>query len=251
MKKILLGIVVGVVVLGVVAVFVIASMLDSIVKVGLEKIGPQVTQTPFKLDQVKIGICSGSGTLKGLVLGNPEGYKSDFAIKVGTVTVSVEPKSLLSEKIHVREVVLLEPEITFEGSLGSKDNLSKIMENVQAAAGGKSGGPAQPAPGSAEKGAGKKLQVDHFLLRGAKVHVNMGLGGLGAAKTSVPLPEIELKNLGQGSDGLTGAELTQVVLKEVVAAVGKAVAQSAGDLTKPGGDAVNSLKTGLKGLLGK
>jgi len=251
MKKILIGILVGVVVLGVVAVLVVASMLDSLVKAGLEKVGPQVTQTTFKVAQVKIGLFSGSGTLQGLVLGNPQGYKSDFAMKVGTASVSVEPKSLLSDKIHVRELVLLEPEISFEGTLGSKDNLSKIMENVQAAAGGKAGAAAKPAPGSADPGAGKKIQVDHFLLRGAKVHLDMGLGGLGAAKTTVAIPDIELKDLGQGANGLTGAELTQIVLKEVLTVVSKAAVQKAGDLTKPGGDAVNSLKNGLKGLFQK
>lgn len=247
MKKILFGLAIGLVILGVVAVVVLSTMLGSIIKAGVEKGGPSITQTTLRLDSARVGLFSGSGAMHGFTLGNPQGYKSDFAIKVGTASVSLEPKSLFTDKIHLKQVLVLEPEITFEGGLGSKNNLSKIMENVQAATGAQG----KPAPGKEKPAAGKKIQVDEFVLRGAKVHLNLSVGPLGSAKTTVPLPDLQLKDLGKDGDGLTGAELTEKVLKEVIASVLQVAQKAVADASKVGGQGLDAVKGGLKGLLGK
>ena len=91
MKKILIRVALAGVVLLVIAVVVGAMFLGSIVKKGVETAGPSITKTDVKLDGASLSVLSGSGTLKGFVLGNPEGYKGDFAIKVGVVDVGVKP----------------------------------------------------------------------------------------------------------------------------------------------------------------
>lgn len=58
---------------------------------------------------------------------------------------------------------------------------------------------------------------------------------------TVPLPDIELKNLGQGPEGITSAELTAKLLAEITTetlkAVEKAVAQLGLKLVDTVGDA--------------
>ena len=249
-KKILVAAAALAVAAAVVLVIVIAR-LDSIVKVGVEKVGPQVTQTPVTLAKVHVGLLSGSGSVEGFVLGNPEGYKSEFAIKVGTASLSLDAGSLLTDKIHIKQVLVVAPEITLEGALGGKNNLTKIMDNVQAAAGPAPAKDGTPAPAQDKKAAGKKIQVDEFILRGAKLHLSLSVGPLGNAKTTVPLPDIILKDLGKDSDGLTGAELTRKVLQEIVSSSLKAAQDAVAGAGKLGGEGVNALKSGLKGLLGK
>lgn len=176
MKKIIL-IVAGVVVVLVVALVVVLTLsLDSLVKKGVETVGPQITKTEMKLEKASISILSGSGALHGFHIGNPEGYKTPTAIKFGEASVGVKPGSVLSDKIHVTHVKVVGPEITFEGALGSKNNLSKIMENVEEATGGSA--PVDKSSPPADSGASKKLQVDDFLISGAKVNVTLtALGG--------------------------------------------------------------------------
>ena len=91
------------------------------------------------------------------------------------------------------------------------------------------------------KGAQRKLQVDEFVITGAKVHVAATM--LGSA--TVPLPEIRLTNLGQSADGITAAELSRKVMSEIVAATTKAVAGNASDVGK---GAADQLKKGASGI---
>jgi hypothetical protein len=213
----------------IVLVVVLTMSLGSIVKKGVETVGPQITRTEMKLDGATISILSGSGTLKGFLLGNPEGYKTPSAIKAGEVGVGVQPGSVLSDKIHVTHVKVINPEITFEGTLGTKNNLSKILENVDAAT-GSSANTNAPAPAPAGKGAAQKLQVDDFLISGAKVNVSMTM--LGGKSLTVVIPDIHFTALGTGPDGITAGELTKRVLSEVTVSTLKAVEKGVTDLGK-------------------
>jgi hypothetical protein len=226
MKKKLIIVVGLVAVLGVVGLVVALLSINSIVKAGVQTVGPQITKVPITVDGVNISVFSGSGEITGLVVGNPEGYKTPSAISVGHVAVAVSPGSVVSDKVVVRSVVVQNPEITFEGSLNG-NNLSKILANVQAVAGG---GSSSKEPAAKDKGAGKKLQVDEFKLIGAKLHASITL--LGGKAVTLPIPDIILTNLGQGPEGITPAELISLVLKQVTESSVKAVANSAGSLGK-------------------
>ena len=108
MKKILIRLLIALVMVVVLVVVAIGLFLDSAIKKGVETIGPQVTKVDVKLDGVSLSLLSGSGKVKGLILGNPQGYQTPHAISVGSTSVSVSPGSLLSDKIvvlHHGEVV--------------------------------------------------------------------------------------------------------------------------------------------------
>jgi len=259
MKKILIGVLVGLVVLVIVGVLAVSLFLDSGIKKGVETFGPELTKVSIKLDSVNLSILSGSGSVKGLVVGNPEGYKTPQAISVGQASLAVSPGSLLSDKIVVKSVRVEAPEITFEGGL-SGNNLSKILDNLNAATGGGEGGKKAEAP-QQEAGPGKKLQVDDFLVTGAKVHVS--LSGMGGKSVTVPLPDIHLTGLGQDEGGITAADLTKRVLKEVIASATKVatsdavkdLAKGATDAAKDAGkaatDAAEKVTKGIGGLFKK
>jgi len=217
---ILVGIVAGLV--------VVATSLDGIVKEGVETFGPKITKVTVNLDSVHLVLFTGSATIKGLVVGNPEGYKAPQAISVGLAELGVNPFSILSDKVVIRTVHVVSPEITFEGGLGG-NNLGKIMENVNAIA-TKGGKPSTNAASPAASQPGKKIEVDDFLITGAKVHVR--LTDLGGKEMSLTLPDIHLTDLGRDSDGLTPADLTRTVLKAVTGATIKAVSTASAGLGK-------------------
>lgn len=271
-KKIILGVIAVLFLVFAVAALVIGAHLGDIVKVGVETVGPKITQTSVTVDRVNVSILSGSAGLKDLVLGNPTGYQAPQAISVGSASVSLSPGSLLGEKIIVHSVELRSPEITFEGNPLGANNLMQIMHNVNgdtAAVDKSTNAPAAATP--AEKKATRKLQVDDFVISGAKVHAN--LTGLVNKQVDLTLPDIHLTNLGTGADGITAADLTQQVLKAITADTLKAVATAATEIGKNAanaakavaqdavngalsgtnnvGESVDKLKKGLGGLLGK
>ncbi len=262
-KKILLWSGIALVVLVSVTLLVVGIFLDGIVKTAVNTVGPKIVQVPLTLDSIHIGVLSGSATVKGLVIGNPEGYKTASAVSVGLAEVSVDVASALSDKIVIHSVRVEAPEITFEGGL-SGNNLSKIQANlndtVKSLTGpGSTNSPAAPSTAATGKPA-KKLEVDDFLITGAKVHVS--LTGLGGKEMTLPLPDIHLTDLGKGSDGLTPADLASQVFKaisdstlhEVTAAIsnlGKDVGNLGKDAGKAAVDTVNKITSGLGGLFKK
>jgi uncharacterized protein involved in outer membrane biogenesis len=229
MKKLIIKLIVAVVVVLVLAVVVSIFYLGSIVKKGVETIGPTITKTDMKVGGVTVSLLSGHAKITGLVIGNPEGYKSESAIKMGLVSATVQPASVFSDKIVVKSIVVQGPEITYEGNLRGGSNLKKLLDNVEAAAGGDKGAPKE-TPDTGAKKAPKKLQVDEFVLTDAKIHVS--LSELGGKSATVVLPMIHLTDLGKGSEGITPAELTEKVLTAVLDGSIKAAGSAATDLGK-------------------
>lgn len=244
MKKIIIRIAIVLVVLMVVAVVAVGFFLGDIIKVGMNTVGPKITQTAFTVNSVSVSMLTGSAGVKGLVIGNPEGYKGSSAISVGKASVGVAPFSVLSDKIVIKSVEVQDAEITFVGNPIGANNLNKIMDNVNVMA----GAPATNAPAqtTGAKKPAKKLEVDDFLITGAKVQFN---------GVTLPLPPIHLTDLGKGPDGITAAELVKDVLGEVTTATLKAVVSSATNVGKAAekavGDNVNKIGKSLGGLFGK
>lgn len=255
MKKLLKIAVIGIVVLVVLAVVVLTLTLDTAVKKGVETVGPMVIKVPVKLESAKISVLSGGGSINGLEVGNPEGFKSPTAIKVGHSSLSVSPGSVLSDKIVVKSVVVKAPEITFETDL-KRNNLNQILKNMEDTMGGAD---TNAPPEQAEK-ASRKLQVNEFLLTGGKI--NVSVTALGGKSITVPLPDISFKDLGTGPEGITAAELTRLVLKKVVeeaipaatAAVSDLGKQAVGltqDLGKSGSQSVEKATKGITDMFKK
>lgn len=262
MKKILISLVIGLLIILAVVAVGVGLYIGPIIKTGIETFGPKITQVPIKLDAVDVSLLGGAAAIKGLVVGNPEGFSSPEAIKLGKAEVNLDLMSVTSPKIKIRKIHVVSPEITLDGGLRG-NNLTKIMDNVNKAApqeassskpeasAGKSQGQAKPAP---------KIQVDDFLITGAKVHVH--LTGLSSKELTVPLPEIHLTNLGQSDEGITPAELVQVVLSrvnvETLKAAGEAITSSGQlieglgkDVAGEAGGKIKSVTKSIEGIFGK
>jgi uncharacterized protein involved in outer membrane biogenesis len=238
MKKLILKLAIGLAALLVVGLIAAALFLGSIVRKGVETVGPKLTGTSVTLAGANLSLLSGSGGLKGFVVGNPPGYPGDFAIKVGEVVLGVAPASLFSDKIHIRQIRLVSPEIRVEGDL-RKNNLLAIRDHVKSALNSGDARPATPAAGG-KPGAEKKLQVDEFTVTGAIVFLRSDL--IGPKELQFTLPDIHLAQLGQGPDGITGAELADRLLAELNGAVTTAAAKRlAEQASKAAGDALKGV----------
>jgi len=234
MKKLIIKLVVAIVVVLVLAVVVSIFYLGSIVKKGVETVGPTITKTDMKVGGVTVSLLSGHAKITGLVIGNPEGFKTESAIKMGLVSATVQPTSVFSDKIVVKSIVVQGPEITYEGSLRGGSNLKKLLANVEASTGGDKSAPKEPDTGAQK--ASKKLQVDEFVLTDGKIHVS--LSELGGKSATVSLPMIHLTDLGKGSEGITPAELTEKVLTAVLDGSIKAAGSAVTDLGKGATEAI-------------
>jgi uncharacterized protein involved in outer membrane biogenesis len=208
-----------------VTLIVIGVCLDSIVKKAVDTYGPQMTQTSVGVEAVHLSLLTGSAKVKGLVVGNPKGYKSPDAIDVGVIAVGINPTTVFSKKVVFRSIRVESPEIAFEGGL-TGNNLGQIMDNVNAA--GKSGGTLS-TNAAAQPTSEKKYEVDDLTITGAKVQVILtGVQG----QQVLTLPDIHLTNLGDNPEGITASDLTERVLSAISSASIEAVASTAANLDK-------------------
>jgi hypothetical protein len=213
------------------------------IRKGVTSFGPKVTQTSIELSDIGVSWLSGKGDIKGLRLGNPEGYKADSAIEVPVATVAIKPTSIFSDKLVIKSIEIEGPFITYETKM-SGSNLTKIQENIdEFVAKVKKVAGSSASTGADAPSGGKKLQVDEIIIRNAKVKLALtALGGRGA---NITLSEIKLTGLGQGPEGITGPEVLKAVWNEVVKRTTEKVTGIAGGI----GEGV--LKTGesiLKGV---
>jgi hypothetical protein len=256
-KKILLGLIL-LAVLAVAAIYFLGSnALNKGIKSGVETFGPRVTQTNVTLADANLSLLSGSGTLTGLNVANPEGYKSENALALGQIDLKVDTSTVFSDKIIIDHIIIKQPEISYEKTFTSS-NIKELLKNIEAFT-----GPSEPDPAE-EAGAKKQVVIKKLIIEDATVFV----GAMGIGKT-VKLPRIEMNDLGEGGQQMNIAEVMDLVLSKVLQSIGPAIA-GAGDLLKDGGqaaidaarngvgqqldgaasDAADKVSEGIKGLFG-
>lgn len=229
-KKLLIGIIVLALIAGALVYFFGASALNNGVKRGVETIGPRVTQTSVTLDSVNLSPFSGNGTLKGLNVGNPEGFKSEHIFALGQIDIQVDVGTVFSDKIIIDEIHIRQPGISYEKTL-TGSNVKELQKNIEAFTG--TGDPAAPEP-APETGAKKQVVIRKLIIEEGTIYV----GALGVGQT-VKLPLIEMSDIGEGGENITMAEAIDLVLSKVLTNIGPAIA-NAGELGK---QAAEALKT--------
>lgn len=213
MKKVLIGVVVVLLILGGGVVYVFMNA-GGIIKQVVEDVGSEATQTKVSLNKVDLSIQSGEAALTGFQMGNPSGFKTAKAMSFGIVSVKIDPDSVTKDVIVVREIVIEKPEITYEFASAGGSNFDAIQRNVDAyakskGAGGGSGGNQQA---SSSEG-GKKVIIEQLYVRGGKIGVSADF--LQGKDMSADLPTIHLTDIGKKSNGATAAEVADQLLTEI------------------------------------
>jgi len=210
----------------------VAFFLGSIVKGTVNRVGPQVTQSNVVLESATISPLSGIGTLNGFTVGNPPGWSSTPAFHLGRVHVDLVPKSVFADVIVINELTIDQPEFNYETRLVSS-NINDLLANIQKYA------------GSGEKEAAKEGPPKKFIVKQLRFTNGKATLGLGGTALPIPLPEIKLDNLGVAEGGLTGGQLSAVVLGDVLRTIVKAATEARG-LT--GADSLEKTKEAAKQL---
>ncbi|MFK7831187.1 MAG: hypothetical protein AB8B57_15550 [Congregibacter sp.] len=217
--------------------YYLSSNLNGIVANLVETQGSSATQTAVRVDGIDIKLTDASASLSGLSVANPEGFAGN-AIELGGFSATLDARSLTGDVITIKD-------ITVEGARinvlqqGTRNNLRELLANLQAQAGS--------STSTADEGSNKKLIIERFTLNGASASVS--LPDLNQT-SDVELPPIVISDIGKASNGATGAQIAQQLLKPVIqAAISSA---TAGALKDRVGEKLDKAVGGfLKGLSNK
>lgn len=189
--------------------------LGAIVIKVTETAGSSALGVPIKLEQASFRLLQGHVTLRGFVLGNPKGFKTENAISVGEISVDLDTRSLLSDTIVIKRIYVDAPDITYELGLG-KSNIGRILEQAS--------GPAEPE--KKEESSGKKVVIEDLLIENGHVRISATLA-MGAA-APIPLPTIHLTDIGKEKQGASPLEVVEQVLGAIMGSVTKVVTGAVG-----------------------
>lgn len=235
MKKSHIAILLVLVVVAVSMFFVFTNPAGRLVKLAVEKFVPEMTQSAVHVSRVDISTSDGKGKLSNLVIGNPKGFKTDYALKAGRIEMEIEPASITKDVVVIHKVLIDAPSISYEKN-NQGSNFDAIQRNVESYLGG-SGGKGKQAEG----GDSKKMIIDSFVIRNAKVNYN--------GTIELSLPDIELHNIGKKSGGATSAQVTKAIISALNTKLTLALAKTVA-IGAVGGPVIGA-GMAIKSLLGK
>ena len=204
--------VVGIFLVFLVGLQIFLSHMTPAVKKVMEIYGPQVTGAPLAVEQVSFSLLRMRFEMKGLQLGNPPGFKTPSSVEVGRVLVKVRPLSLLSDTIHVQQILVENPAITYEVGLG-ESNIGTILANVEKYSAEFEKKEKQPEKDKEKEKSGKKVIIDEVSVTGGQVRLSSTF--LQGNALPLPLPPVTLHDLGKDRGGINFVQATNDVLASV------------------------------------
>ncbi len=214
------------------AMFWLSGNMDSLMKTAIGDYGSAMTQAKVSVDAVKISPADGKGTITNLLIGNPAGFKTAYAIKVGQIDVDIDVASVARDVIVIRRIAINAPDVIYEKA-DAITNFDAIQKNIASYLG--------PADSKKE---GKKLIVEELTIRDAKAQASAAF--MNGKTVNVSLPDIALKNLGKAKGGISPGELGQEIAGALKAKLTSAV--SFDRLMKSTGEALEKAGSAVKGL---
>jgi hypothetical protein len=250
--KIIIGLVI---VVPLVIIFFVGVYGGQIAKDSVNTYGPEFLGVDVAVDDVDFSVLGGELSMSGLVIGNPEGFESDYAFALGAIKIELDRDSLFTDHIIIDEVRITAPEVIMELGKGG-NNLTKLQETIEAQMG--------PVTEEEDTEPAPNVTIRNFYLTDASFQL-VGLPA-GMKSPDVSLPDIHLENIGTGEDdeeGTSFAEASGEIIAVIAASATTAVAEMnlkglSLDVLKDGGgilsgkkDTLTKIKEGIGGLFKK
>lgn len=240
--KIAVWCIAGAAVLAVLLAATVPLWISPVATTVAEKVVPGFTGTGFRIDRFCLNPYSGTLSVAGVKLSNPEGFGEAAAFSLSGFNVEVEAASLFTDTVVVKEVAVDDAFVSYYSHRGN-NNFNVIMANVEKATGPEKESAKEEKPGQDKPS--KKVIIDRLRISGTKVKLMKS-----DMMPPLMLPTVELTGIGRKSQGATLEEVwTQVsegVMKSM-AAMGDGLGALGGLL----GDGAQGLGEALGGAAGK
>ncbi|HEY8493027.1 MAG TPA: hypothetical protein VIN04_03985 [Myxococcota bacterium] len=213
-------------------VWFVRFSLDGRVKRAIETRGSALTLSPVRVEGVDIDLAGGRGTIRGITVGNPEGFPSGPALSLAGIEIAIDVGSLAGDPLVIREIRVGEPRVHVILDAQGRMNLDVLRRNVrdhpervaaaERAAGREGAPPARrEAPAAEQPGAERRVRVGELTIEEGRIVLDAS--ALGREPQELPLGSVELREVG-GARGATPEQLGRRVADALIARTARAVA---------------------------
>jgi uncharacterized protein involved in outer membrane biogenesis len=176
---------------------------DRAVRVGIESVAAKALNIGITVDDVDLSMIRGKLVLQNLSIVNPPAYKHDELLILKNTEIEVEPKSLLSDVVNVKQIRINDVDVIIEQHGVSANNLQDIVQAI-----------------SESTYEGKKLRVDNLEISDISVKFDLMPNSEQAEPATLTLSPIRMTNLGYDNQLDTAA-----LLKEIIYAIADSIVE--------------------------
>ncbi|MGA2654437.1 MAG: hypothetical protein ABSF18_00465 [Gammaproteobacteria bacterium] len=176
---------------------------DNTAKQAIEKEGSEITQVAVYAAEVYVSPRTGEGHIHDLVVGNPQGFQTPYAFSFPDITLTMDLPSLTTQLFIVRELHIMAPDINIEQT-NNNNNIQVIQAHVKAFV---------DANKTNIDARARRFIIESLTIETAKLHVSAPL--IQAELVTIPLPDIDMVNIGKDQGGVTSAQLTQILMEQI------------------------------------
>lgn len=212
----------------------LAGSGDRLIVSAIGRYGSDMTQARVSVDAIKIAPADGKGCIEHLVIGNPAGFRTAYALKASRIELELDPASLVRDVVRIRRIAIEASAVIYEKGKATT-NFAALRKNIAAYLG----------PGDrAKNDPGKKLIVEEFTV--CNITAEASAAFISGRTVRVGLPDITLKNIGTAKSGGDPGELGQI---PVHALESKLIGRiDFRQLMPPAGKALDKADATVKGL---
>ena len=212
--KIVFRIVLVLILLLIIAGVVVFTHLDGIIKSEVQTQATNSLNLNTTLDSAHLALFGGELSLNNLQVASPQGFKADHMVGFDKLKVAVNYSQLRKDPIHIQTIAIDAPKLTIEQQDG-KMNFKAAMDQMP-----KTPQSSSNKGGDRQEGQPIHLIIDDLQINNAEVTLQ-GIQGLDKPMT-VPIPSLEMKNIGNADGAGNGAAVKDLVMQIVNALASKA-----------------------------
>lgn len=193
--------------------------LNRIVRTTVESQATDQLKLQTTLGSADLALFGGQVKLSDLKIASPQGFSAPQMFTLGGTAVKVNFSQLRQEPIHISSITITKPYLVIEQENG-KLNFKVAMDQIPST-------PPQPAPTSESKSQPLKLIIDELTVESPTVVMRPGdlskipgaslLGSSLPQEITIPIPTVNLKNIGSGDGNQNGAAIKDVVMQVITA----------------------------------
>lgn len=197
----------------VVALVVVYFQLNNLIKTGAETAGPDLLQVDVGVEAVDLSLFSGEAVVRGLSIGQPDGFGEGPMASLGQLDMKVRPATLLSNHIIIDHIVIDAPLLDARLKSGTS-NFQALQENIAKML------PAEPAAAPSET----VLTIHRMEVSSPRVRLDNE--GMIDVNEDITLAGFTLTDLGTDEQGLAPGEIARHVMDVLEPQIAKAMIEA-------------------------